>query len=430
MTIRNLALRALAAFLAFNLLALFVTITPYGLLLALSVSASVLLIDHRNGLLLVISSFVLVLMLEGFVRFSGNSVITTYYRAHEMLAEETRYRANQRIEMREAHGDLLAIDPSLDHALSQPREVVFQTDSKGFRNDAEQAAGQVLVVGDSFVVGIGNTQADTLTAQMGRNHGLSAYNMGFPAGPFQYANIIEAARAELGEDACIVAVVFEGNDFRDIDPAELAARKAVPRGAQNIVKTYLGVLRSPFEVSRVFFGLYTQGLERLRKRSAGSEAQGAPAEVTLVLPVAGAPMVFLKGYAQVVLREGYDDFGYMHDQFARGTPDLLVFAPEKYRVYGPLLDQNPAGELPQAQLAHLAKIAGDLDVPLLDLTEALSSRARELLSQGELIYWRDDSHWNRAGIEVGAREIVRTLASHHKGACNTALAVNLSAMSP
>lgn len=427
MTSKKFALRILVAFMALHVIVIFAPITPYGLLFAVLVAAAVLLIDHRNGLLTVVSSFVLVLMLEVFVRLSGGSVITPYYRTHEMLAEETRYRTNQHIEMLEEHGDLLAIDPNLDRALSQPREVVFDTDSRGFRNDADLGSERLLIVGDSFVVGTGNTQADMLTAQLSRNHGVPAYNMGFPAGPFQYANTVEAARAELGKDTCIVVVMFEGNDFQLIDPTELAARKAVPRGAQELVKSYFGAIKSPFEVSKVFYGLYTQGIERLRARDAGEKAAVA-AEVTFVRKVAGAPMIFLKGYAEVVQRDAYDDFGYIQDQFARGTPDLIVFAPEKYRVYGQLLDEEPVTALPQAQLDHLAKIAAVLDVPLLDLTGPMLERSRELLEQGELTYWRDDTHWNRMGIAVAAQELARTLATHGNPACGSSTGQRLSAV--
>lgn len=430
MTARTFALRLLVAFAALHVVAIFAPITPYGLLLVLLVAAAMLLFDHRNGLLMVFSSFLLVLMLEAFVRLSGGSVITPYYRAHEMLAEETRYRANQHVEMLEEHGDLLAIDPQLDRALSQPREMVFHTDSRGFRNDADLGDERVLLVGDSFVVGIGNTQSDMLTAQLDRNHGITAYSMGFPAGPFQYANTVEAARAELGEDVCIVVVMFEGNDFQPIDPAELAARKAVPRGAQDFIKAYFGAVKAPFDVSRVFYGLYTQGIERLRARITAPDAEVAntASEVTFVRQVGGEPMIFLKGYAEVVQRDDYDDFGYIQEQFARGRPDLIVFAPEKYRIYGPLLDEQPASALPQAQLAHLGRVAAALDVPLLDLTGAISERSRELLRQGELTYWRDDTHWNPSGIDIAARELAHALDAHAKPACRGERMPGLSAM--
>lgn len=417
MTLKKFALRILVAFIAFHVVAIFAPITPYGLLFVMLVAAVTLLIDHRNGLLLVVSSFMLVLTLEVFVRLSGGSVITPYYRAHEMLAEETRYRANQHIEILEQHGDLLAIDPHLDRALSQPREVIFNTDSRGFRNDADLESERLLIVGDSFVVGTGNTQADMLTAQLRREYGIAAYSMGFPAGPFQYANTVEAARTELDGDACIVVVMFEGNDFQLIDPAELAARKAVPRGAQEFVKAYFGAIKAPFEVSKVFYGLYTQAIERLRVPEVDTMAN-AGSEVTFVSNVAGAPMIFLRGYTEVVQRDSYDDFNYIQDQFARGTPDLIVFVPEKYRVYGQLLDEHPAVGMPQAQFNHLAKVAAVLDVPLLDLTNPMLERSRELLQQGELTYWRDDTHWNRAGIEVAAQELARALAAHRKVTCS------------
>jgi hypothetical protein len=422
MNFRELLLRALVAFVALHIVSIFTPVTPYGLLFALLISAAILLIDYRNGLLLVFSSSMLVVILEAIVRLSGGSVITPYYRAHEMLAEETRYRENQRVEMIEPHGDLLAIDPQLDREMARPKEMTFQTDSRGFRNESEFEAGDLVVVGDSFVVGIGNTQKYTITAQLTRNHGVAAYNMGFPAGPFQYANTVAEARSELGAGICIVLVMFEGNDFQIIDPAELAARKAVPRGIQDFIKGYFGAIKAPFEVSKVFFGLFSQGIERLRLLLDNDPEQVADtaADVTFVRNVAGKPMVFLKGYAEVVMRDSYADFDYIHEQFARATPDLIVFAPDKYRVYGPLLDDDSVHDLPQAQLEHLARVATELKIPLLDLTEALDQRTRSLLGRGDLTYWRDDTHWNPVGIEVAANEIAQVLPSHKKAACRQA----------
>lgn len=419
MSLRDFVLRALVAFAALNIIAIFAPITPYGLLFAGLVSALMLLVDYRNGLLVVISSFILVLVLEAFVRLSGGSVITPYYRAHEMLAEEIRYRENQHVELTQEHGDLLAIDPNLDRTLAQSREVVFQTDSRGFRNKHELQSDQLVVVGDSYVVGIGNTQTETITAQLSQNHGIPTYNMGFPAGPFQYANTIEEARADLGNDACIALVMFEGNDFQIINPTELAARNAVPRGVQDLVKAYFGAVKAPFEVSKVFYGMLTQGMQRLGQRTGEDSEQTVHSveDVTFVHNVGGQPMVFLKGYADVVMRNDYTDYGYIRDQFERGTPDLIVFVPDKYRVYGPLLDDDPVQNLPQAQLAHLSKVAAELNIPLLDLTEAMRARSRALLAQGEVTYWRDDTHWNPYGIEVAAREISHVLPQHPKPTC-------------
>ena len=419
MTFGGFALRATAGFFALNVAIIFAPTTPYGMLFVLLLAFAVLLLDFRDGLLLVSSAFVLALVLEAVVRLSGASGITPYYRVHEKLARETRYQAHQHIQMTEVHGDLLAIDPHLDRALAEPKEMVFQTDSRGFRNDEELAADRLLIVGDSLVVGIANTQADTITAQLGRNHGIPAYNMGYPAGPFQYANTVADARTELGPDLCIVVVMFEGNDFQVIDPAELAARSAVPRGAQDFVKAYFSAVKSPFELSKVFYGLYSQGIEHLSSIADVDHDPSdiASSEVTFIRSVAGKPMVFLRGYADVVQRESYDDFGYILDQFARATPDLFVFVPDKFRVYAGLLDNDPIDRLPQAQVEHLSKVASELDVPLLDLTGALLERSRSLLQQGAVTYWRDDTHWNRLGIEIGANEIARALPTHNKAAC-------------
>jgi hypothetical protein len=37
----------------------------------------------------------------------------------------------------------------------------------------------------------------------------------------------------------------------------------------------------------------------------------------------------------------------------------------------------------------------------------LHAAARAAFKKGELIYWRDDTHWNPRGIEISAREIAQ-----------------------
>ena len=209
MNIRQLLFRLIVAFLAFHLFMILVPISPVALMIGLLLCGLTACLDHRNGFVLVITLVVVTAIMEMLARAGGSHIPETHYRAHELLSKETRFAANQHVELTQKHGDLLAIDPSLDRALAQPRPIVFTTDSLGFRNDRDRKPTDLIIVGDSFVVGTGNTQRDILVNALSTNFNIPSYSMSFPGDSFQYANNIEAARNELGESTCVVAVIFD-----------------------------------------------------------------------------------------------------------------------------------------------------------------------------------------------------------------------------
>src|SRR5262245_14724543 len=89
-----------------------------------------------------------------------------YNRVHERLLVAppgalafARYAPDSSVRMT-SYGDLAAM--SGDPSLREPREEVFVTDDYGFRNSPEVAAlpaYDVVLLGDSFGVGVGTTQA-------------------------------------------------------------------------------------------------------------------------------------------------------------------------------------------------------------------------------------------------------------------------------
>jgi len=114
---------------------------------------------------------------------------------------------------------------------------------------------------------------------------------------------------------------------------------------------------------------------------------------------------------------------------AQGGELVVLFIPFKAQVYPPLLEASfPAAELSSALricLGDQAPLPGleivmqnrlalnDLmrefcaheGIAFLDLTADLQST----LSTGRNVYFPDDSHWNAAGHETGAKALARRL---------------------
>lgn len=413
--IRRVLLRCLAAFILLNVLLLHVPISTTSMAVIALIASASLVFDHRNMLPLSISLAMITLVLEVIVRAGGSSgALSPYFRPHEMLALPTStYSPNRRVEMDVPHGDLLTIDQSLPRALAQKRRERFNTDSFGYRNEANYSGEKLILVGDSFLVG-----AETyLVSLLRQHHQVAAYNVSFSSiGPLIYTEKVLWSRQHLGKDACIVLFFFEGNDFQRIDATELATRRRIPGGVQEMVRRYVRAVKGASEWSKVFYGLTTRAQETWRQRNweRDSAKMGPPGvmqatEKTFIKNVGGKPVVFLRPYVNITRQRSVDDAGFLRAQVREGKPDVMVFIPEKYRVYGPLTDESPESDLPTAQLDYLRSIGTELNVPVIDLTDMLVERSGQLAQRGEFTWWLDDTHWNGNGEAVAAEVLAKEL---------------------
>ena len=192
----------------------------------------------------------------------------------------------------------------------------------------------------------------------------------------------------------------------------------VPAVVQDAVRGTVGFLRRRSQWSMVFYGLVTRSASIFRQ--AGTTGTPPP-EISFVRSVGARPMAFLKGFADVTRRPSFDDFGFVAGRLTAARPDLVVFVPDKYRVYAPLLDEMPESSLPHAQWAYLERAARAAGVEAVDLTTAMIEHSRASLSLGETTYWRDDTHWNRLGEDVAADSLLRALSTSALARCRDAV---------
>ncbi len=99
----------------------------------------------------------------------------------------------------------------------------------------------------------------------------------------------------------------------------------------------------------------------------------------------------------------------------RGITLVVLLIPDKEQVYREYLPATAASEtsptLPSCLLALEEGLRGR-DVPVVNMLPVFRQRA----SAGELLYWRDDTHWNDAAIGLAARrcadEVAGLLTDH------------------
>lgn len=348
-------------------------------------------IINRNVLSIVASFFGATLLVWGAISLFGLYEANCYrpeqiLSAYDMTLDSALHTPDAEVRMVQPYGDLGAMtaDPAVPRSA---REVVFRTDSLGYRNDLAPAPGDVLLIGDDFVQGSGMTQADTLASVLRREHGVAAYAVGAPGDMMDYAVRVQAYAAQ--RDAPVFLFVFEGDDFHTY--------KARLRP---ILARYVRLMRST-QMGKFF----RQQMARLR------DSSGDAGHVE-VMQLESNGIAFYRPFVDETLRteRPSGDLFVPLLKSMRGLVDGVFFIPTKYRVYAPLMGVEQQDELPATDWAFLEEACNEAQIPCYNLTEPMRAEARTLWdTRSELLWWPDDSHWNRNGVAVAARAVADVL---------------------
>jgi hypothetical protein len=329
-----------------------------------------------------------------------------------------RYRApgasfepNRRYSNARSYGDLAAFGNL--PGLRQYRSEIFTTDALGFRNlphvrDEEISA---ILAGDSFVVGSGVSDDETLSSRLSERGGCVVYNAGTDQGAVVPDEIVTVAQRLHMRGNLVIRVYTESSEV----PAVPTRRKKLlkelvtklvertPAAARSLV----GRLRGYFTVSplQILSGRALKALADdriLPNRYAGY--------VTRATLYNGDPMLFRASAVDTFYRRrevATDYWLWLRDELQKAHLDLwVVIVPSKYRVYRPfLVDHRPAEPGPGTYLDRLERALRVAGIPVLNLTTFLSDEAARHLKRGEYLYWLDDIHWNARGIALTAAAI-------------------------
>jgi hypothetical protein len=281
-------------------------------------------------------------------------------------------------------------------------------DRNGFRNTCNRSAAEVVVLGDSFVEGGLIAAEDLMTATLARLTGCTVANLGQSAyGPQQELAVLKRYAAPLHPKLCIWTF-YEGNDLDDVARYEQLRHRGREPAAGS----------TPWERS---FGRNTLWAlsDRLGRFLAPDPAEQAP-QGTFQGDDGQRVQLFFKRDTQdsrqerAALDKVVAILSAAHAVCATNRIALLVvFAPEKFRVYRDYCTFRPNNPCSGWGLDDLPAQIGRRVTALsprigfLDLTPALSAEA----ARGRLLYFTDDTHWSAEGHEVTGRTIA-TYVSH------------------
>lgn len=293
----------------------------------------------------------------------------------------------------------------------EQRREVFRTDSYGFRNtpaqelEAHEGHTDLILLGDSFGVGVGTTQEATWGSLFESKYGLHTYNLSMAgSGPWhELMNLkIACQRLRCDSNTTVIWALFAGNDLQDeiFDELEPSLSESWLREVIVNVATFRNM--SPLRnVAELVF-----------ERSHPSKQP----IITRDLPD-GRKLIFRTRYAkavqlsleQVRQHPHYPKLAAVLAEMkrfsdARHFSVVVVLAPAKEEIYSSILTgrNEPNTERTSGFAKAIEELCRRNRQPYLDLTPLFAQEAERELASGHLLWWSDDTHWNERGNEFAA----------------------------
>jgi hypothetical protein len=349
------------------------------------------------------------------------------------------FAPNFRYENGRSYGDL----PNLGNLprFRQYRREVFTTDKFGYRNPPSREGNDspaAILVGDSFAVGCGVSDWDTLSGQLMSHLGGERVYDGAGGGA-QWKMTNQMIQRLHMRDGLVIWEVLERSGMAESVQAETSHfSKVAGRIAPPYSETYR-TLRGLklWTQSSLAYSPLSIFLNRSFQKAENDVWLPNPLEKVVLVGQLnnGDSMLFLDVDVQSFYRPLHDSGTYLSEisalVHATGNELLVLLVPEKYNVYYPLLSEKgkspPQDEL---RLDHLEKDLRRLGIPVLNLTSQLRSQAAEGLQRREYNFWIDDTHWNRLGIQTAATAILRTWSDRSGSISNASIRRNAFSAAP
>jgi hypothetical protein len=287
--------------------------------------------------------------------------------------------------------------------------LAFTYDAHGFRNPAGRHQADVALVGDSYVEGAYNDDADVVARRLEARLGRPVASLAVAGfGTMQELVVVDRIAPRFAPKV-VVWFFFEGNDLYDDREFE-AVMKLSPEviakgtGAEGVRALHGWKVRA--------FSL--NALALLRRWADPVFPNHAPYVARLVSPGhAGEPVLFaeyaarpwteavaaLWTRAQATFRQG------LALARQRSVHLLLAFVPIKFRVYRPYVELPPGSPMQTWTVWPIRELFADFcraeAVACLDLTVAL----QRSLDAGGQPYALTDTHWSAEGHDIVAQAV-------------------------
>ena len=382
----------------------------------LTLAILIILIFRKNYSSIIIYNFLIILMVVIIsVSFGKNDNYGYFYRAHEKhTTKKKNYKENISDIIFMPYGDIYVIDSGLNkkrELIKEPRKQLFITDDYGIRNNKTNIENaEIILVGDSFITGNGNTQeqipANILSEISGKKVASISYG-GLNA--VDYENFIKKYEKIIRSDAKIYVFYFEGNDF---------FRKIKKKNKKKNLKyvEWRGY-QIPWLSYKIRFGY-----ERLERNKDKFLLKILPEKSYLLKNVRAKSHLIYRNFFSKIHNTGspikyYEienkTVGFYHiDNFTLDNKfstyifknkkvlerlNGVFFIPTKLNVYSDYVNISDRADK-NYKFLYLKNAYSNLEIPVYNLLESMKSQVPKYLNKGKYLYWRDDTHWNNYGI--------------------------------
>ena len=275
---------------------------------------------------------------------------------------------------------------------------------------------RVLIVGDSFVFGVGVEDSETFTALLPKNLARMGFaaeglNAGIPAfGVPDAESWFRRHGADLDPDMVVLAI-FLGNDLVDASPDReeilLVDGLLVPSQSSGGLKAWFhrrshlfvaikSLLEQPgFQPLRARLGLGEPWTTRALREELGVYKQSAEQDLRAAIDATDEA---LGGFVDLSEELGFNLVAVL-------IPSEIQLEPERWQTSLASLGLDPADYDPSTPTRIFQELLDRHEIPTLDLGPPFVSG----LSRGEELYFRLDRHWTRAGHALAADELARFL---------------------
>lgn len=292
------------------------------------------------------------------------------------------------------------------------RRETFTIDAYGFRNPpgrAESDQVTVLLLGDSFATGSGVSDDLTLSGQLTSTWGHTTYSMA-PMLPRAVSLAAFAQMLHMKPGGWVVhqqTYAYTEAHARLTEPAKHPPVSAIERVKRSF--------RADLRPLRILANQLWKSLQNdvwLANPFTGAVRRARLLNGDDMLFIAGesAPEGVSPDTAKVIAEAVSYSKG-LRDEAARlGLRYLAVLVPIKTAVYQHLLAPPGAAAVPPGTVTETERQLEAAGIEVLNLFEPLTARATSALPRHQYVYWRDDTHWNPAGIATAAEAIAGVIA--------------------
>lgn len=315
--------------------------------------------------------------------------------------------------------------PTLVNSVLESRPQTFIIDQHGFRNTTSMEDARVFALGDSYVLGENVSQDDVWVKDLEKQTGQPVYNLGVsftsPKQQLMMLQYLFKTQGDLLHIDHLIWMIFEGNDLEEtyktyisrdsksaFDGTMLDALASIPktiRSSSILYKWKSGGLKSPVAYgssSNVSSPYLVDGVS-LGDPLYHSSKLGYKMFRHEYLKRATEPESYVLNHPNLPrLEQTFADMQALSKE--HNFKVTVVIAPSASRLYAPYFDGFPQISKEPYFINYVQDLSGRMDFDVLNLYPLMGPYAEK-----ELLYARDDSHWNERGNQVAAGLISKHL---------------------